>query len=115
KISSVIKEKMQDRSNEILVSAISFWEISLKFALNKLELKGFSPEDIPAVCLKMGFEIISLSSDETSTYHLLQSVYHKDPFDRMLIWQALQNDYTLISKDAVMKQYRSIGLKLLSP
>jgi PIN domain nuclease of toxin-antitoxin system len=38
---------------------------------------------------------------------------HKDPFDRMLVWQAIANDFVLICKDASIKQYRENGLNLV--
>ncbi len=64
--------------------------------------------------LQTGFDIELLSSHDSSTYHQLTANYHKDPFDRMLIWQAISNDYTLISVDPNVKRYVSTGLKILS-
>lgn len=99
KISKKIKGIITDSENSIIVSAINFWEVSLKSSLRKLEITGFAPEDLPGACLKMGFDIVALSAEDCSTYHKLIAVYHKDPFDRMLIWQAIQNNYTIISVD----------------
>src|SRR5688500_2782844 len=82
-----IKEFITDPKNEILISSISLWEISLKSAIGKLHITGFSPEDLPDICTKLDFQIEVLSEKESSTYHLLKGNYHKDPFDRMLIWQ----------------------------
>lgn len=102
-----------DPSNRILVSTISFWEISLKYSIGKLNIQGFMPEEIPDLCSKMDFDIITLSPQESSSYHQLVGNHHKDPFDKMLIWQAISNDYTLITDDADIKKYTSSGLKLL--
>jgi PIN domain nuclease of toxin-antitoxin system len=113
KISKKIKEVLTNQDNRIIISAISFWEISLKSSLGKLRLSGFAPEDLPAACLQMGFEIKDLSPEESSTYHKLKAIYHKDPFDRMLIWQAITNNYIFISADNDIKKYKSEGLKLL--
>ncbi len=60
----------------------------------------------------MGFEIVTLSAEDSSTYHMLKAVYHKDPFDRMLIWQAIQNNYSMISVDKNVNKYVSEGLKI---
>jgi len=113
KISKKIKDIIVDPDNRIFVSTISFWEISLKCSIGKLDIKGFLPEDIPNLCKRMGFEIETLSAHDSSSYHQLIMNYHKDPFDRMLIWQAISNSYTLICEDDNIKKYVSTGLKLL--
>lgn len=114
KLSKKIKDEITHPDNRILISTISFWEISLKASIGRLELVGFSPEDLPEACLQMGFDILSLGADESSSYHHLRATYHKDPFDRMLIWLAMQYDYTLISSDSHVKKYASEGLKILA-
>ena len=68
---------------------------------------------MPAACTAMGFSIVSLGAAESSTYHQLKGTYHKDPFDRLLIWQAICNDLILISADRHIKKYTSEGLKIL--
>jgi len=113
KLSAKVKDVISDPGNRIIVSAISFWEVSLKSSIGKLEISGFSPADLPQACLDVGFEIESLKAGESSTYHQLSATYHKDPFDRMLIWQAIRNGYTLITKDGDIKKYTSEGLKIL--
>ncbi len=112
KLSKKVKEVITDPENSIIVSAISFWEVSLKSSLGKLEITGFAAEDLPDACLNMGFEIVTLSAEDSSTYHMLKAVYHKDPFDRMLIWQAIQNNYSMISVDKNVNKYVSEGLKI---
>ena len=62
----------------------------------------------------MGFEIESLTAKDSSSYHQLKATYHKDPFDRMLIWQAISNNYTFISVDSNVKKYASEGLKIFT-
>jgi PIN domain nuclease of toxin-antitoxin system len=113
KISKRIKEVITNPDNSIVVSAISFWEIALKSSIGKLHITGLSPQDFPQACLQMGFDLESLSAEDTSTYHQLEATYHKDPFDRMLIWQAIRNGYTLISVDSSIKKYATEGLKIL--
>lgn len=112
KLSAKVKDAITNPENKIIISAISFWEVSLKCAVGKLELAGISPEDLPAACIEMGFEIEKLTAEVSSTYHQLKATYHKDPFDRMLIWQAICNNYTLMSVDANVKKYTSEGLKV---
>lgn len=113
KLSKKIKEIIKNPENQIFISTTSFWEISLKSSLGKLTITGFSPEDLPDACEQMGFNILPLSATDSSTYHQLKATYHKDPFDRMLIWQAICNDFILISADVNVKIYRSEGLWIL--
>ncbi len=112
KLSKKVKGVITDPENSIIVSTISFWEVSLKSSLGKLKITGFGPEDLPKACLKMGFEIVTLSSEDSSTYHKLRAIYHKDPFDRLLIWQAIQNNNSMFSVDKNVKKYMSEGLKI---
>src|SRR5581483_7064764 len=112
KLSKKIKDILTDPDNRIVVSTVSFWEIALKYSIGKLPLKGGGPEDIPYSCLQIGFEIQPLSEKEASTYPRLKANHHKDPFDRMLIWQAISNNFTLISIDSDVKKYVSEGLKM---
>ena len=113
KLSKKAKLTLEDPSQNILVSAISFWEISLKFSIGKLLLNGIAPDEFPPLATQTGFEIIQLSAEEAASYHKLTGKWHRDPFDRMLIWQALQQDLILISKDKNIGNYKNEGLKTL--
>ena len=104
---------LEDSGNDVFVSAVTFWEISLKYALGKLDLNGVTPEQLPQLCKETGFEILPLLPSESSSYHRLDANWHRDPFDRMLIWQAIANNLTLLSKDKNVAQYKSVGLKLI--
>lgn len=113
KLSKKIKDVITDPEHRIVISTISFWEVSLKASIGKIKIEGFAPEDLPGACTQMGFEIVSLGPRDGSSYHRLRAAHHKDPFDRMLIWAAICNDYTLISADGNMKKYTSEGLRVL--
>src|SRR5688572_24677813 len=89
KLPERLKKFLINPENEIFVSAISLWEISLKMSSGKLIIEGFTPTDLPSICAKLNFQIENLSAEESSTFHLLKANYHKDPFDRMLIWQSI--------------------------
>ena len=113
KLQKSIKEIIINPAHRIVISTISFWEVSMKSSFGKLNMIGILPEDLPDACLKVGFDIECLSAKDSSTYHNLKAGYHKDPFDRMLIWQAIQNGYTLISSDTNIQKYVSEGLQIL--
>jgi len=96
------------------VQATSFWEIALKTSINKFSFDNLDINEFPELSRKMGFKIIELGEQASITFHNLpKKENHKDPFDRMLIWQAIVNNFVLISKDNLMKQYKENGLDLV--
>ncbi len=106
-------EAIKSPKNDIYVSAVTFWEISIKIRIRKLDLDTLKPEDLIPLAEKMEFELISLSPEEAITYHNLLEDTHNDPFDRILIWQAISRNMGLISKDHEFKKFTQLGLKLL--
>lgn len=113
KLSQRARQVIADSSNTVAVSSVSFWEIALKFALGKLELKGVTPEDLPAAAQSMGLQLLSLDPITAAGAGRLGRERHQDPFDRMLIWQAVRHDLVLVSHDRQIGQYASLGLKSL--
>ena len=113
KLSRKAIDVIKNPRNEIYVSSITFWEISIKTRIKKLDLDDIVPEDLIPLAEKMEFELISLAPEEAITYHKLDEAKHKDPFDRMLIWQSISRDLVLISKDKEFKNFLPFGLKLL--
>jgi len=97
----------------VSVSVASFWEISLKYAIGKLELSGVSPDDFPDIVRQSGFDILPIAETDAATFHHLPRMEHKDPFDRLIIWQAISRKLTLISQDSAFAAYRKLGLKML--
>ena len=114
KISRTAARILKDPGNRILVSAITFWEISLKYSLNKLALKGVRPDELPEYANRLSYDILGLSAEDAASFYHLPRISHKDPFDRMLIWQAIREKMVLISKDSKISAYESLGLKILT-
>ena len=112
-LSNKASEAIKSPKNDIYVSAVTFWEISIKTRIKKLDLDTLKPEDLIPLAEKMEFELISLTPEEAITYHNLLENTHKDPFDRMLIWQSISRDMALISKDHEFKKFTKFGLRLL--
>ncbi|MDR1210721.1 MAG: type II toxin-antitoxin system VapC family toxin [Spirochaetaceae bacterium] len=106
--------ELENNMNEIVISAVSLWEIALKYRVGKLSIESFDIREIPKYCKKMGFELIPLDPVEAlNSLHLPLKENHKDPFDRMLIYQCIQNKYTLASKDPRLNLYKDDGLKYI--
>jgi PIN domain nuclease of toxin-antitoxin system len=113
-LSQRVVNELESSMNEILISAVSLWEIALKCSVGKLIIESFDIREIPKYCKKMGFELIPLDPIEAlNCLQLPLRENHKNPFDRMLIYQCIQNRYTLVSKDSRLKLYKDDGLKYI--
>ena len=109
-LSDFVKHELKNAHNEILVSAVSLWEIALKYSIGKL-IVNFDVLKVPEYCQNMGFTLIPLNPDEALNSLRLPPKKHKDPFDRMLIYQCINNGWTLVSRDTKIEVYKKDGLK----
>ena len=75
---------------DLSVSIISFWEIAIKQAIGKLNIKSSIPE-IEKICTERYIKILPILSSEIENIKALPPI-HKDPFDRLIISQAEKND-----------------------
>lgn len=112
-LSPAASREIRLADNRICLSTISLWEISLKYALGKIELENCKPDDMPDIAAQMHIQIIQPTDRETASFYRLPRAAHKDPFDRMIIWQAIQQQIILISKDGHFPDYEKFGLKVL--
>lgn len=112
KLGRKVRTVIADPKNQICLSSISLWEISLKFALGKLTLEHCAPEDLVAIAREMGLTLLAASAEESASFHRLPRIAHRDPFDRMLAWQAIQRQLILLSKDSALPAYQAAGLKV---
>ena len=92
--------ELESPSNEVFLSAMSIAELMIKRSIGKIDFE-FGPLEMAH---KMGLEILSFSGDEAMMLGELP-FHHKDPFDRMLIAQALINRLSLMSDDSKFLQY----------
>ena len=114
KLSKKTRQLLEKRENRVSVSAITFWEISLKFRLGKLELCGVLPDELPSIARKMGIDIANLTADDFASFYKMPLVEeHKDPFDRLIIWQCITQKMLFISHDSKLSGYTRFGLNLL--
>jgi len=113
KLSKKSTEIILNIENIIYISIISFWEISLKYNLGKIDLQNITPDDLPSYVENSGMEILNLEPSIVASFHRLPIEKHKDPFDRLIIWQSIKENMTLISKDTKFADYTQFGLKTL--
>lgn len=113
KLTRLARDVITDPTSAVAVSSVSFWEIALKFALGKLELENVAPTDLPAAARRMNFDLLPFDPETAAGVGRLPRERHKDPFDRMLIWQAISHNLVLVSRDRELLGYASFGLKSL--
>ncbi len=90
--------------NEVFLSAVSTWEISVKHALGRLPLPEPPTKLVPTMRDAHGID--SLSLDEESTLYVPRlPPHHKDPFDRMLICQAIVHNLVILTPDESIHRY----------
>jgi len=61
---------------------------------------------------RTGFKSLPVNPAEVATFYKLPRTTHKDPFDRLIIWQAIQNNKKLISRDKQLRMYDHLGLQI---
>ena len=95
---------LADSSAELLLSIVVPWEIAIKTGIGKLENTARILDDFEGLISAGGFRSL-----ETSTRHVIQSgalpLHHKDPFDRLLIAQALDLNIPILSCDDIFDRY----------
>ena len=111
---AAMMEEIEDEENEVYISPISFWEIAIKYQNKKLNLGKINPLHLPHIAEQFDFELLNPEPyDYVSISTVPQKENHHDPFDRMLIQQAIRNNLVLISADEKFKQYEENGLQLM--
>jgi PIN domain nuclease of toxin-antitoxin system len=103
-LSQRARELFADTENEVYLSAVCSWEIAVKHALGKLPLPAPPEQYIPAQRIKHGIDSLQVEEEATLYLGRLPSV-HKDPFDRMLICQAIVHGLVILSPDPLISQY----------
>ena len=91
---------IMDRGNEIVVSVVSPWEIVIKARLGRLDVPAFVRDQLD----RNGFSVLPVSLDHVLRVHGLP-LLHKDPFDRLLVAQALHEAMPLVTRDGRLAAY----------
>lgn len=104
KLNPKYKELISDASNEIYLSVASVWECIIKEQIGKLAFP--SPASVYLVSKRIEHNILSMVIDEGSLSYLNTiPQLHRDPFDRLIICQALKNGSKLITDDQIIRKY----------
>ncbi|MBI4471593.1 MAG: type II toxin-antitoxin system VapC family toxin [Acidobacteria bacterium] len=108
-LSSTAKTEIENPNNRKLVSIASCWEAAIKAGLKKLELGAPCAMFLNKEISRNNFELLHISFDHATMVETLPS-HHRDPFDRLLVAQALVEGLPIVSSDSVFDEY---GIKRL--
>lgn len=102
-LSSKAAELLEDPSNNLRLSIASLWEISIKLGLGKLSLQN-SFSELEEVLQQLKIEVLPITFSDTECY-LNLPLHHRDPFDRILVAQAINHSLVLVSCDVAFDAY----------
>ena len=104
RLPATFRDAMQDSTNEVYLSAASVWEATVKYGLGKLPLPSPPADFFPQQ--RQVHNIQSLPVEEATMQYLAAlPPFHRDPFDRILVAQAIQYGLTLASVDDAVRAY----------
>ena len=99
-----IREMIIDEKNEIYVSAISLWEISIKHKIDPAKMP-FDSQEIRNYCQRAGYIFLSLNLDAITTFDNNDLSIHRDLFDQMLVCQSATHNMRLLTHDKKLKLF----------
>ena len=94
------ERQLSEESNRVLLSAAVVWEVAIKRSLGKLD----APADLVGVLLRAGATPAPITLEHAATVERLPH-HHRDPFDRMLVAQAISERLALVSRDRALAGY----------
>ena len=98
------REAIADEANDVAVSAASAMEVATKFRIGKLPEAALLAQDFEAIIADQGFAELPISVHHARLAGEM-NIAHKDPFDRLLIAQALAEDMVLVSNEALFDSF----------
>ena len=104
RLSLVARRAIEDNSDDVIVSAASAWEITTKHRIGKLREAEAVAFDVAGAIAGQGFEELNVTVEDAERAGRLPGL-HRDPFDRMLIAQALARNLVVVSVDRVFDGY----------
>ncbi|KPA17471.1 twitching motility protein PilT [Candidatus Magnetomorum sp. HK-1] len=102
-LSNIAKELIENDSNQIFISIVSLWEISIKTSIGKLQIRGEYETVIDDV-FKNDISILPINFIHTVIQNKLP-FHHKDPFDRIIVAQTIAEQMNFISCDTIFDTY----------
>ena len=105
KLSTLARGAIADPANDVLISMAGLWELVIKASIGKLAL----PDDVETMVTSQGFSVLPITFSHLHRFSGLPR-HHKDPFDRMIIAQALAESIPIASAD---RRFPSYGVQII--
>lgn len=99
-----LRARLAAPDSDVLVSAVSIWEMAIKIVIGKLELPGTDPARLDTLISECGFRELAITAAHATAVATLPPL-HSDPFDRLLVAQARAERATLVSTDPALVAY----------
>lgn len=104
-LSSAARKRIEDRAHEKFVSLASIWEIAIKVSVGKIELACSVHDLVQTGAVENGIQLLDIKRDHLLAIATLL-LHRRDPFDRLLVAQALAEGMAVVGKDAHFDAYR---------
>jgi PIN domain nuclease of toxin-antitoxin system len=103
-VPAVVRDRLRDPDEQVFLSVVSTWEVCLKFSLGKLPLPAPPADYLPDRRVRHGIASVDLQETDVLAVTKLP-VLHRDPFDRMLVAQAIARGFVLVTPDPLVRAY----------
>jgi PIN domain nuclease of toxin-antitoxin system len=103
-LTSAARSAIEDPQNEKLISAASYWELAIKSSMGKFRLPRPYADFIDHAIRGQGFSVMPVATTHATVVSELP-FHHRDPFDRLLVAQALAENIPLVSADEMLDRY----------
>ena len=107
-LSDKYRQEISNLDNEVFVSVISIWECTIKYQLGKLPFPQSPEIYLPEQRTKHSFDSLTIDENTIAQLPKLPSI-HRDPFDRLLMCQALENDLFMVTEDKAVLAYSMVN------
>ena len=104
RLTPAARTAMTGSTSPTLLSVVSLFELTTKHRIGKLRLPAAQSERLGAFAVEQGFELMQLGSAAAARAGLMHGP-HRDPFDRLIIAQALVDDLSVVTSDAIFEAY----------
>lgn len=102
RLSATAKNILQAEDN-LYISMASFWEIEIKRNIGKLKIP-YNLKELADYCIKQGYSIVDIKISHIAELEKLPGI-HNDPFDRLIICQAIAENFTIVTSDSLIPKY----------
>jgi PIN domain nuclease of toxin-antitoxin system len=106
RIPASIRDRLESSDNEVFFSAASIWEVAIKQQVGRLNLP-VTPEELADAAVRMGFEELSVTAAHAADVSRLP-LHHRDPFDRLLVAQAIHEPARFLTADPALSVYSDV-------